>query len=591
MRVLTSLSSLPLLPAVLNVLISRLTAPLRGVALSLLLALAAGLAQAAPPLQLGDETRPAALLPALEYLLDADGRLGLDQVAADDAKFLPARPDARYLTGNGSLWLRFDAVVDKPEVRWRLTVPLPGLDKATLYYRDAGGQWVEQRAGDTRAVNGWSQPGRYPIFSLAHEARQPVRYYLQIQHPRIPFSTLPRVVSDVELVNANQSEHMLLGIYFGLAALVVILALVNAAAYRDSGFGTYAIYIGVFAASQAAFTGVAALYAWPGWSNASAAVVILLPSAAASAMWFVRTVTMPRRFAPWLDRLMLGLMLVLPLAGIADSLTVTPTGYAVMNALVGASLLVTLSVVGVALAAGDYHTRWVAAGFLPVLLCTLFPLLRNLGLIGTSALTDYALLFGSAIEVPILFYGLLRRVAQRRGLSTRASGLRSTDPLTGLDATPAFEAKLQQSLAVAERYRLPFALLVVNLVNHAGLQKSHGRETADRAIVMAAARIRGIAHSTDTLARVGETQFALLIEGPIDAAGANDAATRILAAGLRPSRELPDAEPLQFHIAVGHVEGTAQATPAQARACLDRLRQAADGLNDGTRRAIRLISL
>ena len=201
------------------------------------------------------------------------------------------------------------------------------------------------------------------------------------------------------------------------------------------------------------------------------------------------------------------------------------------------------------------------------------------------------MMLASAVEAPILFYGLLRRVAQRREPTTRASALRTVDPLTGLHLAQVLVGKLRQALGTAGRYPQPFALLVINFVNLAELQSRHGRETGDRAMVMTAARIRAAARTSDTVARVGDSQFALLMEGPINATEANDVATKILASGLRPSNELPDAEPLLFHIAVGHLGEPAGVAPAEAAACLARMLQAARDMNDGSRKAIRLVKL
>lgn len=553
-------------------------------------------AQEAPPLMLDGEVAQAPLDASLEWLLDANDELTVERIEQQPGlPFTPAERGKRQLLGDGSLWLRFDAVSHNPNLHWRLTVPLPGVDEVTLYFRDAAGRWVTQQAGDRRPMSDWAQPARYPVFSLSPEIGQTVRYFVQIRHGRVPYSALPRVVSDLQLINSSLAEHMVLGIYFGLAALVITLALANALAYRDSGFGTYALYIAIFAASQGTFTGVAGLYWWPQWPDLNRATVFLLPAAAASAMWFVRTVTLPRRFAPGLDRAMLALMLLLPLVGLVDAAIPTQAGFIALNSMIGVSMLLLLSVVGIALAAGDYYTRWVAAGFLPVLLATLFPLLRNLGVIPSSFLSDYALLLGSALEAPILFYGLHRRVSQRRDLTARASGLRYNDPLTGLRSVKVLLGKLRKSLGTAQRNQQPLALLLVNLINLATLQKNHGRDTAERAIVMAAARIRAVAHSTDTVARVGDTQFALLMEGPISVEAANAVATKILASGLRPSDQLPDAEPLLFHIAIGHMNGTnseaASETPAASDACLARLLQAVKDMNDGSRKAIRLVKL
>ena len=566
-------------------------------ALCILLAAAASPAapaQPAPPLVLNSDTTPVWLDPSLEFLLDSTGQLTVDQIALTPAeRFTPvARSSKLHHIEGGALWLRFDAVIVNPAYDWRLTLPLPGVDEVSLYFRNRAGQWVQQQAGDTVRMDVWPLPGPYPVFSLSHEIGQTVTYYMQIHHARVPFSALPRVVSDTQLLTSRQSEHMLLGIYFGLAALVIVLALANALAYRDWGFGSYAVYMTMFAGTQGVFSGVAGVYWWPSWPALNNVGVFLLPvAAAATAMWFVRTVTAPRRFSRALDWLVLALMGLLPAVGLLDAAFPTPESFAMINTLISAGMVVLLMVVGVSLVEGDRHARWIAAGFLPVLLATLFPLLRNLGLISSGFLTDYGMMLASAVEAPILFYGLLRRVAQRREPTTRASALRTVDPLTGLHLAQVLVGKLRQALGTAGRYPQPFALLVINFVNLAELQSRHGRETGDRAMVMTAARIRAAARTADTVARVGDSQFALLMEGPINATEANDVATKILASGLRPSNELPDAEPLLFHIAVGHLGDPAGVAPTEAAACLARMLQAVRDMNDGSRKAIRLVKL
>lgn len=545
-----------------------------------------------PVLELDDDRHAIRLDASLQVLLDATGRLTapeVDQLSA--ARFRPVDRDAPYLLDSGALWLRFDATVTNPSIDWHLSIPLPGIDDASLFYRDAQGRWVTQEAGDTRPISTWPQAARFPVFSLSHETGYAVRYYLRVQHARVPFSALPQVVSGTRLLTEQQNAHILLGIYFGLAALVVALALANALAYRDMGFATYALYIGLFAGAQAAFTGVAGLYWWPDMPALNNVSVFLLPvSAAAAAMWFVRTVTVPRRFSRALDWLLIGLIGVLPLIGVMDALLPTVESFAMINTLLCAGIAVLLMVIGVSLVEGDHHARWVAMGFLPVLVATLFPVLRNFGLIASSFYTEYGLMLASAVEAPILFYGLHRRVSQRREPRLRATTLRTIDPLTGLYSAPVMVDKLRQALDTAKRYPQPFALLLVNLTN-LGVLQQHGRETGDRAMVMAAARIRAVAGPGDTVARVGDSQFALLLEGPINARAANDVATKILASGLRPSRELPDAESLLFHIAVGHLGDEAGVAPGDAAACLARMQQSVKDLNDGSRKAIRLVKL
>jgi diguanylate cyclase (GGDEF)-like protein len=545
-------------------------------------------------LVLNRDNGPVVLTQALDVWVDVGGKTTVEKIEADAGRlpFAAVVADKKYLLDDAALWLRFDATVHAPRVHWQLELPMSGVDKITLYYRDSLGRWVVQQAGDSLPISAWPQPARYPIFSLSHEAGASVRYYLRVEHARIPFSALPRVLSAEQVTTSRQLEHLFLGAYFGLALLVTILALINAVAYRDRGFATYAVYLGTFAGSQAAFKGLGGLYLWPEMPQLNNMAIVLLPLlAAAAALWFVRTVTTPGRFFRALDWFLLALMGLTPLVGLLDAAFPTPESFALINILVSAGMVALLMVVGVSLVEGDRHARWIALGFLPIILATLFPLLRNFGLIASSFLTQNALILGSAIEAPILFYGLLRRVTRREEPSTRASTLRTTDPLTGLLTTRPLLGKLRQALSTAERYQQPCALVVIDLSNQASLQLKHGRETGDRAMVLAAARIQAVTKPTDTVARVGDSHFALLLEGPMTSDSVNRLATKILASGLRTSAELPDADPLLFHIAIGYLAGPVRLAPEQAQACLERMMQVARDMNDGSRKAIRLIQL
>lgn len=547
----------------------------------------------AQTLVLDSDAPTASLDLPLKFLMDGTGQRTLEDIEQQPlARFAPVVGNPSFTMGNGALWLRFDAAIKSPAPHWRLTIAMPMLDQATLYFRNQAGQWVQQQAGDALPMRSWSQRARYPVFDLARDTTDTVRYYLQVRQARTPYSILPQLVSESEFVEGRQSEHLLLGIYFGLTLLVMVLALFNALSYRDAAFGIFALHVAMFAGTQAVYTGLGGLYVWPQWPalNNAGAVMMTLTSAA-TALWFARTVCTPQRYARSLDLMLLTLMCVLPLAGVVDLLLSTQASFMALNILVGIGMAALVVGIGVALFEGDRDTRWVALGFSPILLSALFPLLRNLGVISSSFWTEYGRMLASVIEMPILFYGLHRRVSQSRNLSDRTTALRNSDPLTGLHSTRVLLHQLRQSLSMAERHPRPLALLLVNLSSLAGLQKQHGREIADRAMVMAAACIRGIAHPADTLARVGDTQFALLLQGPLNLDAANDVATRILASSLRPAHHLPGAEPLRFHIAVGYIGKGAGLAAAQAEASLAQMLKVVASMNDGSRKAIRQVHL
>jgi two-component system, sensor histidine kinase LadS len=544
-------------------------------------------------LVLTDQKGIVSLTPLLQTYLDASGKLDIEQVAdSPDIVFKPLNPAQKQQIGNGALWLRFDVQSAGSAPHWRVVLPLATVDQATLYHRLASGQWVSQRGGDGVAQSQSALMGRYPVFALAEVSGQSVPYYLKIQHTRVPYSVWPHIVSEAEFIATSQTQHSLLGVYFGLVGLMVLLAVVCAVVYRDWGFGSYAVYAAMVTASLSAVTGMTALYVFPEtpqWNNSNAMLVHCF--AAGAGQWFVRTVMSPRRFSRWLDGAMLLLSVGMPVIGIVNALNLNDINFAIYNIALLLCLLATLVTVGIAMFEGDRNARWLALGFLPIVVTTLSPLLRNFGVSATDFSSEYGRMLGSLVELPILFYGLFRRVTLRRQPGARATGLRSTDPLTGVHSAAMLLSKLKQVLNTTERYRQPFALMLIHVTNLAALQKKHSRETADRALVMAAARIRHVAGATDTVARVGDTEFALLMEGPVSLDTANDVATKLLAAGLRATIELPEGEPLKFNITVGHHSVSKGSQPAPAEATLKLLLLALKEMNDGSGKAIRVMKI
>ncbi len=327
-----------------------------------------------PVLRLSADASPRKVTESLQFFLDTSGQLTVQEVDQLTAgRFAPAAGVPMRLEG-GTLWQRFDVVLDQGSRPRHLALDLPALDEETLYFRDKAGCWVQQEAGDTRAMSRWALPGRYLVFFLSGDQRKPQRYYLQIRHSRVPYSAVPELMTDVQLISLRQNEHMLLGIYFGLAMLVVVLASANALAYRDPGFVSFALCVAILLAAQGVTTGVAGLYWWPVTPSLNhAGAVFFSAMSAAAALWFVHTITRILHISPVLGRLMQLLMVVPPLCGIVHALLLNPAAFAIYNALVSLCVVVLMLALITAVFRGDGQLHWVGLGFLPVLFYGLHP--------------------------------------------------------------------------------------------------------------------------------------------------------------------------------------------------------------------------
>jgi diguanylate cyclase (GGDEF)-like protein len=213
---------------------------------------------------------------------------------------------------------------------------------------------------------------------------------------------------------------------------------------------------------------------------------------------------------------------------------------------------------------GERWARWLALCFLPVILTAPFPTLRNMGLLPGNLLTQNSLAVGAAIEIPLMLALMARRARERNDARVRAQAMDSVDPLTGLPPLPLLVFRLRDALKRARRGDHRCALLAINFTNYHEIATVHGREVADRSLVLAAARLKTVAREVDTVARTDTHRFAILMEGPLTAAHVVAIATQTVARGLSLTSKLPENVVLRFHVASamapdGHLAETSDA--------------------------------
>jgi diguanylate cyclase (GGDEF)-like protein len=510
-------------------------------------------ATAPPAIALHNQQSPISLYRRSRHWLDLTEVQTADQVSAraDTRPWVLREPGASLNLDDKALWIQFDAVNNSGQ-RWFVELQSSGIDRAQLFYRGADHAWVMQEAGDSKPVSRWPLPGRFPTFELSSSTVETVRYWLRIEHARVDFASPISLYSQAGLLASREREQFLLGGYFGLSLLIALVAAANGAVYRDRNFGVYAAYVTALAAGQLAYLGVGAQHLWDNFLKWNETATFMLPGiSCAVALWFARTVTEPARFSKVLDQVVWTLIAALLSSVALDAFVTTRLSL---------SLMMVLNLLTVAVVAGlivlvwtkgeDPHIRLIALGFLPVLLMALFPIARGLNLIPASALTRYALTIGAAIEMPILFYALSLRGNRRRESQVRAAALSRNDALTGLAHGRTLLQKLDGAITRARSMKHTCALLAVKISNLEAIVAEFGHETAQRVLVVAASHLRHAITDIDMAARVGDNDFALLLEGPTTTDNAISRAQQLVASGLRMSDALPPGTTLKFHVAV-----------------------------------------
>jgi len=546
--------------------------------------------EAAGPIVLGPQPGSIDLAGRSQQLLDPAGSLGIEEIETDrhTGAWQPREAGQRLNLARGAaLWIRFEAVQGHHDAAWALELTRSGTDFIELYHRDAQGRWRVQRAGDRLPVRDWASPDRYPVFRLEARPGEAVRYWVRIEHARVPFSGELRLRDVDTLRTLRIHQQFGLGVYFGMALLLTLVALVHVGVYRDRAFALYALYTVLLGLGMAASLGVGGQFLWPGqarWNQV--AEFVLMPLMGVAGLLFVRQVTQPRRLGPALNRLGLGLAL-LWLAVVAwDLIAPSRISLQAVTAL-GAGVMATVAaMLWRAWRSGEGWLRWFVLGMLPVLLAGALPVMRNFNLISSGFLSQYGMVIAAVLEAPVLVFALLQRSRVQHESQMRARSLERAEPLTGLMVRSHLLLCLQDSLVRAQRYGHPCALLLVRLDNHADLLERHGREVADRALVITAAMLRSQARDVDTAARVGDRDFALLMDGPVKDTQAADVATSLVAAGLRASDRLPPGTTLPLRVVVAMLPDARNGLGQDAEAHLGWLHEGLRLLGEDPRKAI-----
>ena len=471
-----------------------------------------------------------------DYWIDPTGQLKPEQLPSQSmGQWRQTNRQTIYpVTAGQALWIQVTVPPAPDMERWYIELPYASINRISLFTLDAAGKWGEQKAGDLVAVNDWPVPHRHPLMPIALSAEVQTKYLLRLENGH-PFSAPLQFVSESYFNHAEQLVSLILGIFFGLMGLTIVISALSALSLRDPAYGFYALSVLLMGLSQAALTGIGGLHIWPNspwWNDVSTSVLPMLELAAAL-MFISATISLPERSV----RLHRSITVFALLSVVVAAFTaLVPPGqrlglflsFAFVPQLLAAYVMVW------AWRRGDRFAPWLILGLLPVAAAALYVVARNAGWVPISFMTQHGSQIGAAIELPVIMLILMLRSQARRENARRITGLDRVDPTTGLINDYVFSERLVRMIARSGRLKHQSAVMLIDIVNTEQTQRDFGRKAADDLPLHVAERLLSTAREIDSAARLSERRFGMLVEGPFSAEDAATLGPRIVARCLMP---------------------------------------------------------
>lgn len=235
---------------------------------------------------------------------------------------------------------------------------------------------------------------------------------------------------------------------------------------------------------------------------------------------------------PWnrasMTALAIGMALTIPVVGLALYLTGGSLSY--IEPLLVCSLLY---------AAFFFPPRWAWPLVTELVLVAGTPLLYDSDAIANAYVPRYFALVCGYLAATAVMVGLKHRLVEAEA---RQRDFANRDPLTGVANRRNFDVTLKRELTARTSPRRnrrdgdpgPLAILLIDLDDFKGVNDRHGHQVGDAVLVEAASRAHSMLRSTDTLARIGGDEFAVI------APGAHGEGVRRMAESIRTAVSVPD---------------------------------------------------
>lgn len=399
-------------------------------------------------------------------------------------------------------------------VRWVLHHETSYLDNMTLQLADDDGPFEVVKLSDR--VPFAERPVDYRTLAFEHDTLPGghTDLYIKMAHDKADSVSLNLHLTEAQqFAQRSRNEYFAFGLYFGVMATLLLIALLGAALLRERVYLYYAAFLVFSSLMWAALDGFAYQYLWPSsvfLHNEGFHIIYL--ATAITALQFSRHFLKARDNLPRFNRLVIVLQVIM-LTGIALRFL---GFYEVVLALSFAALalLAGLPVVGyIAWRRGQRYARWYALAWLVYGMGLLISVLSagtplfNWGM-DPLIYTQISAILESALLLVALGERLIAWEQDRR----RALTLARQDELTGLNNRRVFPQALEHYQASFQQNRLPVYLIMIDLDHFKELNDQYGHDAGDKVLQEFGRLLKTQCRPGDTCLRYGGEEFAMLVQ-------------------------------------------------------------------------------
>ncbi|WP_275899431.1 7TM diverse intracellular signaling domain-containing protein [Bacillus piscicola] len=325
-------------------------------------------------------------------------------------------PNFGYTTS--TYWVRFQVENRTEREEFVLEIPYPPHDEITLY-KPKGNHVVSEVAGDLLPFSRRDRNHRHITYEVTIPQGEMYTYYAQFNSEGS--MQLPILLWTEEAFSEKSMlEYLLLGLYFGLAAVMILYNLFLFFSLRMRSYIWYVLFILALVFTHMTLNGVAYQFLWPEapwWNNR--AIVFFMAVTSIMAILFTKSFLMTRQHVPWFDRFFNWTILVQVLL-----IGVLFWRYDIaLNVVMGSTITLVFAILTVAwlcLKRGYKPARYFLVGWVVFLVGVLISSLADAGVIPITFFTKYASQMGSALEVILFSFALADKITTLRKEKERA---------------------------------------------------------------------------------------------------------------------------------------------------------------------------